>query len=139
MTDRATPGGSPQATTAQLFSLEGEYWTIACEGTVFRLRDGKGLRYLAHLLRNPGVEIPARQLLSITAAAGAAVSASSADEKGHPAAERARSTVSKRIRGAVEKIEVYHPGLGSYLRVTIKTGHACSYVPERGPMIRWGR
>jgi hypothetical protein len=36
------------------FRREGEYWTIAYEGLVFRLRDTKGLRYLELLLRQPG-------------------------------------------------------------------------------------
>src|SRR5262249_52927812 len=35
---------------------EGEYWSIAFAGEAFRLKDVKGLRYLAQLLRNPGRE-----------------------------------------------------------------------------------
>jgi len=35
---------------------EGEYWSIAFAGQAFRLKDVKGLHYLAHLLRNPGRE-----------------------------------------------------------------------------------
>ena len=35
---------------------EGEYWSIAFAGETFRLKDVKGLHYLAHLLRNPGRE-----------------------------------------------------------------------------------
>ena len=46
---------------------EGEYWSIAFAGQAFRLKDVKGLHYLAHLLRNPDREFhvldlaPARQ------------------------------------------------------------------------------
>ncbi|HET7618448.1 MAG TPA: hypothetical protein VFK20_08060, partial [Vicinamibacterales bacterium] len=37
-------------------SLEGEYWSVAFDGDVLRLRDAKGLRYLARLLADPGRE-----------------------------------------------------------------------------------
>jgi tetratricopeptide (TPR) repeat protein len=35
---------------------EGEYWTVVYEGALVRLRDSKGLHYLATLLANPGRE-----------------------------------------------------------------------------------
>ena len=38
------------------FRKEGEYWTVGYGGKAFRLRDTKGLGYLAHLLRHPSVE-----------------------------------------------------------------------------------
>src|SRR6202162_1709214 len=38
------------------FRKEGEYWTVRYGGGDFRLRDPKGLGYLAHLLRHPAVE-----------------------------------------------------------------------------------
>jgi SnoaL-like polyketide cyclase len=39
-----------------LFRQEGEYWTVAYEGSVVRLKDAKGLRHLARLLTHPGRE-----------------------------------------------------------------------------------
>jgi hypothetical protein len=39
-----------------LFRREGEYWTVAYDGSVARLRDAKGLRHLAQLLAHPGRE-----------------------------------------------------------------------------------
>jgi len=36
-----------------IFHKEGEYWTIGCGGNEFRLKDTKGLGYIAHLLRHP--------------------------------------------------------------------------------------
>src|SRR6266436_6180745 len=39
-----------------IFRKEGEYWTLGCGDKSFRLKDTKGLGYLAHLLRHPGVE-----------------------------------------------------------------------------------
>ena len=44
--------------TAQkgIFRKEGEYWTVGYGGKSFRLKDTKGLGYLAHLLRHPAAE-----------------------------------------------------------------------------------
>jgi tetratricopeptide (TPR) repeat protein len=50
---------APAAEGATAWSVcrrEGEYWSIAFAGEAFRLRDVKGLHYLAHLLRHPGRE-----------------------------------------------------------------------------------
>src|SRR5580704_13982521 len=39
-----------------IFGKEGEYWTVGYGGNSFRLKDTKGLGYLAHLLRHPAAE-----------------------------------------------------------------------------------
>ena len=39
-----------------VFRKEGEYWSVGYGGEAFRLKDTKGLGYLAHLLRHPTVE-----------------------------------------------------------------------------------
>src|SRR5207245_9925629 len=39
-----------------IFRKEGEFWTVCCGGNSVRLKDSKGLGYLAHLLRHPAVE-----------------------------------------------------------------------------------
>jgi tetratricopeptide (TPR) repeat protein len=59
-----------------LLRREGEYWTIAFGGDAFRLRDAKGLRYMARLLAEPGREILALELA----------------KEGPPAAGRSAST-----------------------------------------------
>jgi hypothetical protein len=41
---------------SNVFSREGDYWTVVHEGSLARLRDSKGLRYLARLLAAPGRE-----------------------------------------------------------------------------------
>ncbi|MFP3921577.1 MAG: hypothetical protein ACLFPA_04915 [Dichotomicrobium sp.] len=46
-------------------------------------------------------------------------------------AERARSTVTWRIRHAITRIERDHPQLGRHLANSIRTGTFCSYQPER--------
>jgi predicted ATPase len=50
--DAHTIGSSQKGT----FSKEGEYWTVGYSAKSFRLKDSKGLVYLAHLLRHPGIE-----------------------------------------------------------------------------------
>jgi DNA-binding NarL/FixJ family response regulator len=45
-----------------VFRKEGEYWTIRHRGSECHLRDSKGLRYLAFLLRNPGRECDALEV-----------------------------------------------------------------------------
>jgi hypothetical protein len=56
--ERSEPGS--------LFRREGEYWTIAFGRDVFRMKDSRGLAYLAQLLANPGVEL---HVLDLVAAA----------------------------------------------------------------------
>jgi hypothetical protein len=48
---------------------------------------------------------------------------------GEPA-ERARTTVTRRIREAMSRIEDVHPVLGRHLRKSVRTGTFCSYDPE---------
>jgi non-specific serine/threonine protein kinase len=54
----ATPAAPQEAHLRQ----EGEIWSIAFAGQTLRVRDSKGLRYLARLLREPGREFHALDL-----------------------------------------------------------------------------
>jgi len=47
---------SPSLREQAIFRKEGEYWTVGRGGHTFRLKDTKGLGYLAHLLRHPAAE-----------------------------------------------------------------------------------
>jgi hypothetical protein len=47
---------------ANEFRREGEYWTIAVEGSGFRPKDERGLAYIAHLLARPNEQIHALEL-----------------------------------------------------------------------------
>ena len=49
-------------TNGALFRREGEYWTISYSTETFRLRDARGLRHIAQLLRYPGREFHANEL-----------------------------------------------------------------------------
>ncbi len=97
---------------------EGEEWAFHYQGEVARLWDSKGLRYLAQLLRNPGKEVHALDL------------APASD------AERARQSVTRAIKSAMERVGEAHPLLGEHLRSTVRTGVFSAYVPDpRAPII----
>ena len=80
---------------------EGEYWTLAAGATVVRLRDAKGVRYLATLLRQPDREVHALDL------AGARLFSAGAVPVGADAVldSRARAAYQQRIRDLEEEIE----------------------------------
>lgn len=64
--DGSRPSAAVSRPTGEhLFRREGEYWTIAHEGKVFRLRNSKGLVCLAELLRNPGRELHVSELAAV--------------------------------------------------------------------------
>jgi hypothetical protein len=115
-----------------LFRQEGEYWTIEYAGTLFRLRDGKGLRYLAQLLRHPGQRFAVTDLLASAPANGD-------ESNGQSNPERARLAVTKRVKAAIRNIAEYHPGLGYHLSAAIKTGARCVYLPDPERPQVWSR
>ncbi len=45
--------------------------------------------------------------------------------------ERARTTVTRRIREAIARVSDVHPALGRHLRNSVRTGAFCSYAPEQ--------
>jgi hypothetical protein len=62
---------SASATEPAVFRREGEYWTVAFNLRTFRMRDAKGMRYLARLLARPGEELHALDLARTAADQGA--------------------------------------------------------------------
>ena len=194
-----------------VFRREGEYWSIAYEGEAFRLRDTKGLRYLAALLASPGRELHALDLIAFgegrerpadrptrreladvrlnpsgvtdageiidaqarvayerrlvelreeleeatawndperaalareeidflaTELAGALGLGGRARRAGSPA-ERARQSVKKAIKVAVERIGENCPSLARHLEGTIHTGLFCRYGPDPARTVAW--
>ena len=190
-----------------VFVLEGEYWAMDYGGIEAQVRDSKGLRYLSRLLRAPGEEFHALDLVvgegggagmssgaarqagleatasgdagamldptakaaykrrltelqdEVEEAAGhhdigrveraqseidfliaelrAAVGLGGRDRKAASGAERARQSVTRAIKGAVERIWAAHPSLGEHLRTTVRTGIYSSYAPDPRVPIRW--
>jgi tetratricopeptide (TPR) repeat protein len=51
-------------TSANRLCKDGDYWTLTHSGKVIRLKDSKGLQYLARMLRHPGQEFLALDLAS---------------------------------------------------------------------------
>jgi class 3 adenylate cyclase/tetratricopeptide (TPR) repeat protein len=92
-----------------VFRREGEYWTIAYEDTVCRLKDAKGLHYLAQLLRHPGREF---HVLDLVQGAGIGDRRSGAEERqpepsdqGLPILdERAKATYRQRLSDLREEL-----------------------------------
>jgi CheY-like chemotaxis protein len=60
----AAAAAEPVAEDEAVFRREGEFWTIGDRESLFRLRDTKGLGYLALLLAHPGRELHALELES---------------------------------------------------------------------------
>ena len=58
---------------------EDDFWLVGFADTVTRVPDSLGLRYLDLLIRHPGRELAALDLVRLTAATGPAVAASSED------------------------------------------------------------
>jgi tetratricopeptide (TPR) repeat protein len=201
----ASVGAATIAPTAT-FRREGEYWSIQYGDDLFRLRDSKGLHYLARLLAAPTIEIHALDLarsggaplvgISGTVApelhmdglgdAGplldaeakaayrerlveirseraeaedwndpermarldeeeralvrelvAAVGLGGRDRPAASAAERARVSVTRAIRGAMGRIAEQSRPLGAHLDASIRTGTFCAYVPDPRTTLTW--
>jgi tetratricopeptide (TPR) repeat protein len=190
-----------------VFHKAGDYWTLTYQGSTCQLKDARGLRAIALLLRTPGQEQhvldilasmggnrratrrPAydpeapgapqgdlgatldrlsktayqRRLLDLqttlaeaqrhhdlaratatqaeidwlTQELAAAVGLGGRDRRVGADAERARSTVTKAIKAAVQKIRQHHPALGHHLATHLKTGVFCQYQCAPGQPTSW--
>ncbi|MFJ9111030.1 ATP-binding protein [Streptomyces sp. NPDC102283] len=47
--------------------------------------------------------------------------------------ERARKTVTARIRDTLRKLDTLHPALAAHLKASVTTGTTCAYRPDRAP------
>jgi hypothetical protein len=203
-------GGSASATTGSeprggTFRQEGEYWSIEFDGESFRIRDSKGMRYLAHLLASPGHEVHALELArpespgsdsadrtggdlrsdalgdagpvldaeaksayrqrladlrselaeadewndvervarlheeerALAHELAAAIGIGGRDRPAASASERARVSVTRAIRAALERIGAQSHGLGEHFDATIRTGTFCAYVPDPHAPLNW--
>jgi non-specific serine/threonine protein kinase len=70
---------SDKGTADAVFRREGEFWTIVWRGKTSRLKDAKGLHYIAYLLVHPGDQIHVHDLITI-------VEGSAVDTQSHAAA-----------------------------------------------------
>ena len=130
---------------AQVLRREGDYWTIVFDQQLVRLRDSKGLRYLAVLLRHPGRKVAATDLVAAVAGGRGSEEGNGRNEPAAPSrpaardrqVERARVTVTKGIKSALERIAAAHPSLGTHLAATVRRGYACAYTPDPRQPLSW--
>ena len=128
------------------FRQEGDYWVIGFQAPVFRLKDRIGLRYLAVLLRNPGREFLAIDLVgavhpgeddSIVRGAGRRPALGGSEPYFDAQARRAYAQRLQDLHAALGAIAENDAALGHYLTATIKTGAFCSYSPDRRDAPVW--
>ncbi|HUG88400.1 MAG TPA: AAA family ATPase, partial [Actinomycetota bacterium] len=112
--------GAPRPVAASVFRKEGDDWAIAFDGDAFRLKDTKGLRYLAYLLGRPGAEVHVLDLVAAeggAAARGASRAAAqeglevASDDAGEVLDLRARRAYRERVeelRQEIEEADAYH-------------------------------
>jgi tetratricopeptide (TPR) repeat protein len=187
----ASPPAEASPRSENGFRREGDYWSLEFDGHTVRLRDLKGLQYLARLLGAPGRELHVLDLVAVerspdTGDAGEmldaqakdayrrrlaeieedieeaqaigdaerveaaqlerdflarelarAVGLGGRDRRASSDSERARASVTRAIRQAMERIHEHHPTLGEHLDRTIRTGTKCSYLPDPRVAAAW--
>jgi hypothetical protein len=130
------------AASGDVFVAHGRDWKVAFKGLEVLVPDAIGIRQLRHLLARPGMRILSLELANISAAGSldgrmalaARASMRAGDDPGAPAScretEWARINVTRTIKRAIAAISDRHPTLGEHLRHTVRTGAACSYLPD---------
>ena len=103
--ERRTPDApdAQPAASLNIFRREGDYWTLIFEAQTVRVRDLKGMRYLARLLADPGREFHVLDLVAAETGSGAPVDRSPVGPacRARHSAMRARcSTSEPRMRTA---------------------------------------
>jgi predicted ATPase len=58
---------SPQPPAPNTFRPEGDYWTVSFAGSTCRLKEARGLHYIAHLLQHPHQEFHVLTLITLSA------------------------------------------------------------------------
>jgi hypothetical protein len=199
----SSPAHRGHSDLAARLRREGDYWSLTYDSRTCRLKDSKGLQYLAHLLRQPGQELHALDLVRGVAAGtpgsdevsahvgvrasrleildapakaayrrrlaelraeleeaeqfndtgraerlraeiealmeqlAAAVGLGGRDRETASATERARSTVTQRIKTAIKRIAEHHAALADHLARRLKTGTFCVYTPDPVRPVKW--
>jgi tetratricopeptide (TPR) repeat protein len=85
-----------------VFRREGDYWSVVFEGRTVRVRDLKGIRYLARLLAEPGREL---HVLDLVAAETGGPSATALGDAGEILDGRAKDAYRRRLAEIEEDIE----------------------------------
>lgn len=103
-------GGAPSSPRG-LFRREGDYWSVSWRDNVMRLKDAKGLHYIACLLAHPGRQFLASDLAATGtssdtthAAVGADGTAADLGDAGASIDAKARSDYRARVRDLTEEL-----------------------------------
>ena len=110
--------------TENVFRREGEYWSVVFAGEIIRVRDMKGVRYLARLLASPGREFHVLDLVAVeqgawaetTPVLEAGVSVRDLGDAGEMLDARAKAAYRRRLTEIDEDLEEAR-GLGDAARV----------------------
>ena len=87
-------------TETNVFRREGDYWSVVFEGRTVRVRDLKGMRYLAQLLTNPGREFHVLDLVASQTGVQMALG-----DAGEVLDERAKTAYRRRLAEIEDDIE----------------------------------
>ena len=101
------------------FRRDGHEWALQYRDTTTRLRDSRGLEYLATLLARPGLQVTATEMAGV-------------DDP-----EAARQSVTRAVRSAIRRISEVDAGLGRHLEATVRAGKVSAYVPDPAAPIAW--
>jgi tetratricopeptide (TPR) repeat protein len=88
------------ASATNVFRREGDYWSVVFEGRTVRVRDRKGMRYLAHLLAHPGREFHVLDLVAAETGQPTALG-----DAGEMLDERAKAAYRRRLAEIDDDIE----------------------------------
>ena len=83
-----------------VFRREGDYWSVVFEGRTVRVRDLKGMRYLAQLLAHPGREVHVLDLVAAETGQQTALG-----DAGEMLDERAKTAYRRRLAEIEDDIE----------------------------------
>ena len=86
--------------TTNVFRREGDYWSVVFEGRTVRVRDLKGMRYLAQLLAHPGREFHVLDLVAAETGQQTALG-----DAGEMLDERAKTAYRRRLAEIEDDIE----------------------------------
>jgi tetratricopeptide (TPR) repeat protein len=102
---------SPRQPDHNAFCREGDYWSLAFEGRLVRVRDAKGLRYLLRLLAEPGREFHVLDLVALESAPASEASLAPAlaeSDAGEMLDARAKAAYRRRLAEIEEDLADAH-------------------------------
>jgi hypothetical protein len=120
----ARPGTTADGLGPALDRTAGEQYRLRCEALTSEIADAERMN---DPLRTSRLREERRLLAQHLAAA---VGLGGKRRVAGSVSERARTTVTKGIRGAIRTIDGFDPALGRYVRTHVRTGYLCSYVPD---------